>query len=369
LEAFTSLLRSLPPNPRLAIVFVQHLAPQHESALTVLLSSQSTLSVVEVTEGMKVEPNHVYVIPPNSQLVINDQQLHVNPRPTDRTRYNPIDAFFSSLARTAGPRGIGVVLSGTASDGSRGVREIKSAGGIVIAQTPETAKYDGMPRAAIATGTIDLVLAPDDMGPKLAELAYYAPVPDLDGSEPEADLTDEQLQEVFSLLRPASGVDFRHYKLPTIRRRLFRRMALRRLSNVDDYIRTLRADAAELINLYRDLLIHVTRFFREPDSFEALARDVFPLMLKDRSRDQPIRVWVAGCSTGEEVYSLAIALVEYLTKQQSEIRVQIFGTDVSETAVERARAGTYPPASRRTSPPIGCGASSRRATAAIGPPR
>src|SRR5262245_15341830 len=198
LEAFTSLLRSLPPNPRLAIVFVQHLAPQHESALTVLLSSQSTLSVVEVTEGMKVEPNHVYVIPPNSQLVINDQQLHVNPRPTDRTRYNPIDAFFSSLARAAGQRSIAVVLSGTASVGSRALRAVKSPGGMALARTPETAKYDGMPRAAIATGIIDLVLPPDEMGPKLAELANFSQVSDLDGSEPEADLTDEQLQEVFA---------------------------------------------------------------------------------------------------------------------------------------------------------------------------
>jgi two-component system CheB/CheR fusion protein len=155
-------------------------------------------------------------------------------------------------------------------------------------------------------------------------------------------LSDEQLQEIFALLRPASGLDFRHYKLPTIRRRLFRRMALQRLTSVDDYVRVLRSDGAELRNLYRDLLIHVTRFFREAESFEALAKEVFPSILKDRPRDHPIRVWVPGCSTGEEVYSLAIALVEFLAKHQSEVRVQIFGTDVSETAVEQARAGAYP---------------------------
>ena len=341
LEAFSAVLRTLPPEPDLAIVFIQHLAPQHESALTVLLSNQSTMPVVEVTEGMRVEKNHVYVIPPNAQISITDGQLHVFARPSDRSRYNPIDAFFSSLARTAGQRAIAVVLSGTASDGSRGLREVKSSGGIAIAQSPESAKYDGMPRAAVATGFVDLVLTPNEIGTKLAEIASYLAPAESDDSAGGVELTNEQLQEVFALLRPASGVDFRHYKLPTIKRRLFRRIALQRLTSVDDYIRVLRSDNAELRNLYRDLLIHVTRFFREPESFDALAKEVVPAILEDRSRDHPIRVWVPGCSTGEEVYSIAIVLVELLAKKQSELRVQIFGTDVSETAVEQARAGAY----------------------------
>jgi two-component system CheB/CheR fusion protein len=343
LEAFTTLLRSLPRDPHLAIVFVQHLAPQHDSALTTLLSGQSQLPVVQVTEGMPVESNRVYVIPPNTQLVIADGHLHVGPRPRDASQYNPIDAFFVSLTQAVGSRAIAVVLSGTASDGARGVRQVKAAGGIAIAQSPESARYDGMPRAAIATGLIDLILPPAEIGPKLARLARQVPeLPIEDPSASEASATEEQLHAIFALLRPASGVDFRHYKPPTIKRRLSRRMALHHLTDVDDYIRVLRADPGEVRSLYRDLLIHVTRFFREPESYEGLTREVLPVMLQDRPREQPIRVWVPGCSTGEEVYSLAITLVEFLTKQQLDVRVQIFGTDVSEAAVEHARAGVYP---------------------------
>src|SRR5262245_9222227 len=166
LEAFSALLRRLPDDSGLAIVFVQHLAPQHESALVTLLSGQSSLPVIQATEGMKVLADHVYVIPPNAQIVISDGELHINPRPADRSKYTPIDAFRISLAQAAGPRAMGVILSGTASDGSLGLREIKAAGGVTIAQTPGSAKYEGMPRAAIATGMVDLVLPPDKIGPK-----------------------------------------------------------------------------------------------------------------------------------------------------------------------------------------------------------
>src|SRR5262245_56827246 len=365
LEAFTALLRSLPRDPQLAIVFVQHLAPQYDSALTTLLSGQSQLPVVQVTEGMPVEPNRVYVIPPNTRLEIADGHLHVSPRPNDASQYNPIDAFFVSLTQALGRRAIAVVLAGTASDGARGVREAKAAGGITIAQSPESAKYDGMPRAAIATGLVVLILPPAAIGPKLAELARQPPempIDDLFASE--ASVTDEQLAEIFALLRPVSGVDFRHYKPPTIKRRLYRRMGLHHVTDVADYIRVLRADPGEVRNLYRDLLIHVTRFFREPESYQALTRDVLPAILQDRSREQPIRVWVPGCSTGEEVYSLAITLVELLTKQQLDVRVQIFGTAWRERPADNARAGVYPQSIEGDVSAIGCGGSSRRPTAA-----
>ncbi|HET9369672.1 MAG TPA: chemotaxis protein CheB, partial [Vicinamibacterales bacterium] len=342
LEAFTAVLRGLPPDPGIAVVFVQHLAPQHESALVTLLSGQSALRVVQATEGMRVERNCLYVIPPNAQMVITGRDLHIGPRPDDRTQYTPIDAFLSSLARAAGSRAIGVVLSGTASDGALGIREIKAAGGVTIVQDPASAKYDGMPRAAVATGMVDLVLSAEAIGPKLTELAAHAYTRESDFGTGDLPLRDDQLHEVFDLLRPASGVDFRHYKLPTIKRRLFRRMALQRINDVDQYIRLLRGDATEVRSLYRDLLIHVTRFFREPESFEALSREVFPAMMDGRSQDQSVRVWVSGCATGEEAYSLAITLVEYLQKHQLDVRVQIFATDVSETAVEHARAGVYP---------------------------
>jgi len=341
LDAFGALVRGLPPNPHLAIVFVQHLAPQHESALVTLLSSQSRLPVREAREGTRVEANHIYVIPPNAQLVISSRDLHITPRPGDRSQYTPIDAFLSSLAAAAGPRAVGVVLSGTGSDGAQGLREIKSAGGLTLVQTPETAKYDGMPRAAVATGMIDFVLPPERIGAELAAIARAQETNPLPPA-PDAAVSEHQLNDIFDLLRPASGVDFRHYKLPTIKRRLFRRMTLHRLTAVDDYVRLLASNPTEVLNLYRDLLIHVTRFFREPESFDALARTVFPALLEDRGADQPIRAWVSGCASGEEAYSLAIALVEFLARQKATARVQIFATDVSESAVEQARAGVYP---------------------------
>ncbi len=342
LEAFSALLQSLPKNPGVAIVFVQHLAPQHESALVTLLSGQTELPVLQAAHGLEVAPNHVYVIPPNSQMIIAGRALHLSARPEDRRQYTPVDAFLSSLADAAGPRAIGVVLSGTASDGALGVRDIKAAGGLTIAQKPESAKYDGMPRAAIATGMIDLVLTAAEIGPKLAELARHAYTQATDKATSELPVTDAQLHELFDVLRPVSGVDFRHYKLPTIKRRLFRRMALHRLTDVGHYIRLLRSDPGEARSLYQDLLIHVTRFFREPESFEALTREVFPAIVQGRTADQPIRAWVSGCATGEEAYSLAIALVEFLQNNQLDAPVQIFATDVSETAVEQARAGVFP---------------------------
>jgi two-component system, chemotaxis family, CheB/CheR fusion protein len=341
LEAFTALLKSLPEEPNIAIVFVQHLAPRHDSALVPLLTGQSTLPVLQAAHGMDVEVNHIYVIPPNAQLEIAGRTLQLNARPDDRSQYTPVDTFFSSLAEAAGAHAVGVILSGTASDGSLGLRAIKGAGGVAIAQLPESAKYDGMPRAALATGMVDLVLPPDAMGRKLAELSHYVYARSREKIAAEAPITDEQLHQLFDILRPTSGVDFRHYKQPTIRRRLFRRMALHRLSAVADYLRLLRSDPGEVRSLYQDILIHVTRFFREPESFDALAREVFPAIAQGHSSDRPIRAWVSGCATGEEAYSLAIVLVEYLQRSQLDIPVQIFGTDVSETAVDHARAGVF----------------------------
>jgi len=343
-EAFGALLRKVPADADLAIVFVQHLAPQHDSALVELLTPTTALPVVQVTEGLRVERGHVYVIPPNTRLSISGTQLHIEPRPQDRSQYTPIDAFFRSLAQSARHRCIGVILSGTASDGADGVSQIKAAGGVTIAQSPESAKYDGMPRAAIATGLVDLVLPPDEIGPKLAELTLGPVDNEVQPPPSTTDLViaEEQLHQIFDLLRPASGVDFRHYKLPTIKRRVFRRMTLHRLSDLGDYIRLLQSDSDEIRNLYQDLLIHVTRFFREPESFEALARHVFSTIVENRPREMPIRVWVSGCATGEEAYSVAICLVEFLAKRQSDYRVQIFATDLSETAIEHARVGIYP---------------------------
>jgi two-component system CheB/CheR fusion protein len=343
-EAFSQLLEALPPDAQLAIIFVQHLAPQHESALTALLGTHSRMPVVEVIDGMRLEANHVYVVPPNVQMDLIDGRLRLAPRPDDKSQYTPIDHFFRSLARTLKQNAIGVVLSGTASDGADGLREIKLVGGIALAQDPTTSRYDGMPRAAIATHMVDLVLRPKEIAAKLAEIAAH-PILSAPASitrQAEHTITDAHLDRVFDLLLPAGGVDFRHYKSPTIIRRLLRRMALLRINDAGAYIDHLAHTPDEAINLHNDLLIHVTRFFREPEAFEALARDVLPGILSENRDGEAMRAWVAGCATGEEAYSLAILLHEQFEDRLGAARIQIFATDVSDASVAFARHGLYP---------------------------
>ena len=341
LEAFIQLLQALPAHTNLAFVFVQHLSPQYESSLPALIGTKTDLRVVQAEDDQQIAPHHVYVIPPNVHINMDGGRLHLVPRPYDRTQYTPIDFFFQSLAHAQQTRAVGVVLSGTASDGAAGIREIKAHGGIALAQKPETARYDGMPRASIATGMVDLVLTPVEIAARLIEIQnhpYHLPTAALEATN----IGEDQWAQLFTLLRQVSGVDFRQYKRPTIRRRLFRRMALHRLTDISGYVRVLRTDRQELTALWHDLLIHVTRFFREPESFAALATLVFPHMLEHSSTDRPLRIWVPGCSTGEEAYSIAIGILETLGDRANGARVQIFATDVSESAVEHARTGIYP---------------------------
>jgi two-component system, chemotaxis family, CheB/CheR fusion protein len=345
LEAFSQLLAALPDSLDVALVLIQHLAPQHESALPVLLAGVTPLPVVQASEGMRVEIGNVYVIPPNVQMGITDDTLHLNPRPNDRSQYNPIDFFLRCLAENSLDQATAVVLSGTASDGAAGVRDVKAAGGTTFAQRPETAKYDGMPRAAIATGTVDLVLSPSEIAAELAHLASHPfshrrAEPEVEDG-PQHAASEPELARIFSLLRTASGVDFRQYKLPTILRRLQRRMALHKLTSVPQYIGLLEETPSETRLLYQDILIHVTRFFREPESWDTLAARAFPQILANRREDVPIRIWVCGCATGEEAYSVGIALLEYLGDRAGIVPVQIFATDVSETSIETARNGLF----------------------------
>ena len=344
LEAFSRLLRALPANPNFAIVFVQHLSPTHHSALPQLLSKVSALPVEQAINGTVILPNHVYVVPPNAELTIDEGRLHIAPRPTDGTQYHPIDAFFRSLAESAEARAFGVLLSGTSSDGVAGLREVRAAGGTVLIQDPSTTEYDAMPRAAIAAGIADLVLPPHEIATTLIRLATHQLEIPQDLSVPDAELIfrDPQMRRIFALLRNATGVDFSHYKTPTIRRRLQRRMLLQKVADLDQYIRLVEDDSAELQSLYQDLLIQVTRFFREPESYAALAEKVFPRLIDDRPSDVPIRIWVPGCATGEEPYSVAIALLEFLGDASDAPPIQIFATDVSDRAIERARSGIYP---------------------------
>ncbi len=344
LEAFTQLLQALPSDTGLAYVLVQHLDPKHVSLLNELLQRQTPLPVKEVLNGMRVEPNQVYVIPRNTNMTIERGVLTLSPRPNARVNM-PIDTFLRSLAVDQKRRAIAVILSGSASDGSLGVMAIKEAGGITFAQDTESARFDSMPRNAAATGCIDLVLPPAQIAVELARLGrhpYVIPPETKEGKEIfPAD--PEDVLRILTLLRIQTGVDFLYYKQSTIKRRIFRRMALKRMESIERYLERLRSDPAEAQALYEDILINVTGFFRDPEVFEALKQDVLAPLVFGAGDDGPIRVWVPGCSTGEEVYSIAMALIEVQQQRSPAPLIQIFGTDISERALDRARTGTYGP--------------------------
>lgn len=343
LEAFSQVLDHLPASTGLAFVLVQHLAPKHASALAGLLSRHSKSPAVEVQDGMVIAPNHVYVIPPNTAMAVVNGLLHLMPRMPD-TANMPIDFFLQSLAEDRAERAIGVILSGTGSDGTLGLHAIKAAGGVTFAQDEKTAKYDSMPHSAIASGYVDFVLSPEEIARELVRFGLH---PEL--FHPDAAKADEavlgdaaELGKIFALLRNRTGVDFSQYKTPGIRRRMRRRMLLHKLETLPDYFQYLQTHLPESEALYEDILIHVTSFFREPQTFELLKKKVFPMLLKDRDPSSPVRVWVEACSTGEDAYSLLIVLLEYLSQTGLNVPIQAFATDVSERAVARAREGVYP---------------------------
>ncbi len=344
LEAFRQLLQNLPTNTGAAFVLVQHLSPTHESILPGLLARSTAMPVGEARDVEKIEPDHVYVIPSHMDLAITDGHLKLLPRATPPDWHMPIDLFFRTLAEVRGSQAIGVVLSGTASDGTLGLKAIKAAGGICLAQDPQSAAFDGMPRSAIAGGCVDTVLPPDGLAREIARLAggSYLQEPG-EGSTHEVLLDAERsaLETIFAVLRKATGKDLAGYKKPTLLRRIRRRMALQQIEGIADYAGYLDSHPAEAQELYQDLLINVTSFFRNPEIFAALRLDVFPRLLRDRAADAPVRVWVPGCSTGEEAYSIAICLLESLDDVAAGPPVQIFGTDVRDSAVDKARAGIY----------------------------
>jgi two-component system CheB/CheR fusion protein len=344
LEAFTAFLKALSPNLGMAFVLVPHLDPSRKSAFTEILSRATSMPVMQITHGTQVQPNHVYVIPPNRDLTIEKGVLQLSERMEPRSMNTTVDIFLRSLAADRGTNAIGVILSGTASDGTLGLTAIKGEGGITFAQDSHSAKYDGMPASAIASGCVDMVLPPEGIAQELAHIhdhpfvAGSYPEPARDGETP----ADINMAQVFRLLRRATKVDFSEYKPPTIGRRIHRRMVLHRMETLSEYVGLLHRDRNEVNALYQDLLINVTSFFRNPEAFEALKHVVYPAILQARNSNQgPLRIWVPGCSTGEETYSHAISLMEFLGEERTEIPIQIFGTDLSEVAVQRARAGIY----------------------------
>ena len=340
LEAILQLLRSLPVDTGMAFVFIQHLDPAQESKLTTILAMATALAVREIQDGMPVEANTFNVIPPNTALKLSRGILELEPRSDAPAPHYPIDRFLCSLAQDAGSQSIAVILSGTGSDGTEGLKAVKAACGITFAQTENTAKYTGMPLSAINTGAVDFVLPPAAIAAELARIARN-PDPLREPAEwPPHDGEEDALKRIFTLLQSTTGVDFHHYKRSTVRRRIGRRMVVHRLDTVSAYAQYMQEHAGEVAELFRDILIHVTSFFREPASFSALLEALAGRM-KERKREEPFRVWVAGCATGEEVYSIAICLDEVLDGVGQRTQLQLFGTDISDKALQRARKGIY----------------------------
>jgi two-component system CheB/CheR fusion protein len=339
LEAFTELLSHLPDDTGLAFVLIQHLDPSHESHLTELLSRASKMPVAEVKGETRAEANHVYVIPPRCNLSISDGILHTRLRP-DSGRNMPVDSFLRALAADRGGKAFGVILSGTASDGTLGLQAIKAAGGITFAQEMRTAKFDGMPGSAIAAGAADFVLPPAGIAQQLVAIARasHVMIEPQDGTEPPV---DAELAKILRLVRSVTGVDFAYYKHNTIARRIKRRMVLRGFEKLEDYSREIEQNREEANALCEDCFITVTAFFREAPVFEELKKKVFPALVENRGAADPIRIWVPGCATGEEAYSIAICLMEFLDDTKLSFPFEIFATDISETAIVKARSGTY----------------------------
>ena len=341
LEAVSELFDHLAPDLGMGYVLVQHLDPKHESVLATLLAAHTTMPVSQAADGTKVEPNHVYVIPPNTHLAILHGVLHLMRLPETRTRQVGVDYFLRSLAEDQGSRAIGIILSGTASDGALGLKAIKAADGITFAEDPGSARYSGMPQAAVDTGCVDFILAPAAMARELARVGRCTDGERHGDAILAHDGDAEYLNKIFILLRLRTGVDFTHYKHTTIQRRIGRRMLVHRLDRMADYVRLLHERPAEVEVLYNEILINVTSFFRDPEVFDALAREVFPRIM-DKCGSGPLRVWVPGCSGGEEAYSLAIAMIEYMEDAGVSVPLQIFATDIDAHAIETARAGNYP---------------------------
>jgi two-component system, chemotaxis family, CheB/CheR fusion protein len=344
LEAFTQLLKHLPTDTGMAFVLIQHLDPTHASLLTELLAKATAMPVCEVRDGMEVLPDRVYIIPPNVEMTIDGNNLQLSPRQKIHGRSLPIDRFFQSLAIHRQHQAIAVVLSGADGDGAMGLAAIKAAGGITFAQDSASSKFGGMPDRAIATGCVDLVLPPESIAVELSKIGRHPYIARLPAQPviPVAPANATQtLATIFTLLNRHKGIDFRGYKPATIERRIGRRMALFNLNSWEEYLDYLQAHPTELDELERDLLINVTSFFRDPTTFNTLSTKVIPTILAQKSSGVAIRIWVAGCSTGEEAYSIGICLLEHLAQVNLQVPIQIFATDLSETAIARARIGIY----------------------------
>jgi two-component system, chemotaxis family, CheB/CheR fusion protein len=344
--ALEHLFRTMPPDIGAAFVVVTHIGSHRETLLTEILARHTAMPVVNASHGQRVKANHVYVLPSDAVLTISKQQLNLLPAAINQHERNPIDIFFASLAKAAGENAVGIVLSGAGSDGSLGVKAIKEEGGLTIVQGHDQSgpAHSGMPSSAIATGLVDVVLPVDEIGPKLGE--FFRTFDVLKAAEsahhnPQESLS-QALQDIHATLQKRIGHDFSRYKHKTLLRRIHRRMQVRQIQSVSEYAERLRQEGDEASLLFRDLLIGVTSFFRDADAFDVLAAKVVPKLFEGDAASDAVRVWVPGCATGEEAYSLAILLREHISGLTSPPKVQVFATDIDEAALAVARAARYP---------------------------
>lgn len=343
LEAITQLLKYLPADTGMAFIYIQHLSPDHKSILTALLAKATSMKVQEVKNKMPIVPNNLYVIPPDKAMVLEDGHIKLTPRAKERGINLPIDTFFCSLAEKHKDGAIGIILSGSASDGAIGMKAIKQEGGLTFAQD-DSAKFNGMPKSAIAEGVVDFILSPKEIALELARLSKHPFVKNGDKKTSQEDLIDNNnpdLKIMLNLIYKTTGVDFSLYKMNTIKRRIIRRMLLYKIQTLGEYATLLGEKPAEIDILYQDLLINVTRFFRDTDAHRYLKTTLLPKLLKSKKPDEALRIWVPACSTGEEAYSIAMTLLEIMGNKSDCPAIQIFATDLSTKAISKARIGDY----------------------------
>ncbi|MEJ7828966.1 MAG: chemotaxis protein CheB [Segetibacter sp.] len=343
LDAYKHFLKAIPENSGMAYILVQHLDPTHESKLPEILAKQTAIPVLEITDNISLAADHIYILPSNKLLLATDGVLKLSPRPPEEAISQPIDYFFKSLAEVHENQAVGIVLSGSGTDGTLGLKAIKDAGGITFAQDQQSAAFDGMPQSAIDAGVVDFVLSPGEMPTQLLQMNLPKHIEKVEMIETAArpPIDEEIFNQILSLLRIHRQVDFSYYKKNTLRRRIARRIAINKKEDLTAYLNYLKDNKTELDLLFHDVLIPVTAFFRDTATFESLRNRVFPEIIKGKRSAEPLRIWVTACSTGEEAYSIAISLCEFLGDNASGIKIQLFGTDISEKAIVAARRGVY----------------------------
>ncbi len=342
LEALELLFKNMPADTGFTFMVVQHLSPDYKSLMVELLSKHTAMTVMRAEDGVQALPNHVYLIPPKKNMMIFHGKLYLTDQLHGHGLNLPIDIFLRSLAEDMGDRAVGIILSGTGSDGTLGIRAIKGAGGLALVQDEDTAKFDGMPRSAIATGLVDFILSPALMPARLLRFIAHPFHSTAERTDQVILQNEDAFTKILGIIRHHSGTDFTYYKPSTIIRRIERRISVNQIDNIDAYVDYLARSPHEAILLSRELLIGVTRFFRDPEAFTTIADRILPQLLDKRTKDQPIRIWSVGCSTGEEAYSLAILFLEYMEQHKITLDIKIFATDIDREAIDYASAGIYP---------------------------